>query len=99
LADVCRLLSAPPRYAEAIRCLADSGVITQPLLTVSFPFGQYLHAYRYIDENCDRVMKVMIDLDRSGEARPREIFRSGETAGDELRPLFLQVVTDCVVGQ
>lgn len=57
-------------YAEAIDCLAESGVITQPLLTVSFPFGEYLHAYRYIEENRDRVMKVMIDLDRPAEARP-----------------------------
>ena len=53
-------------YTDAIRCLAESGVITQPLLTVSFPFLEYPDAYRFIDANRDRVMKVMINLDPVG---------------------------------
>jgi len=51
-------------YLDAVRCLAEGGVATQPLLTVTFPFRRYLDAYRHIDEHRDRVMKVMIDLDR-----------------------------------
>jgi len=50
-------------YVDAIRCLAEGWVATAPLLSRSFPFVQYLDAYRFIDANRERVMKVMIDLD------------------------------------
>ena len=51
-------------YLEAIRCLAEGGIQPEPLLTATFPFRRYLEAYQYIEEHRDRVMKVMIDLDR-----------------------------------
>ena len=50
-------------YLDAIRALSEGGVAAGPLVTASFPFRQYPEAYRYIDRNRDRVMKVMIDLD------------------------------------
>jgi len=53
-------------YDDAIRCLAEGGIVTEPLLTTAYPFRQYADAYRFIDSNRDRVMKVMIDLDRVG---------------------------------
>ncbi len=50
-------------YEDAILCLAQGGVVSGPLLTGSFPFRRYLNAYRFIEANRERVMKVMIDLD------------------------------------
>jgi L-iditol 2-dehydrogenase len=50
-------------YVDAIQALAEGGILAQPLVTVSFPFHRYLDAYRYIEDNKDRVMKVMVDLD------------------------------------
>jgi hypothetical protein len=38
-------------------------VNTLPLISASFPFVRYLDAYRFIDENRDGVMKVMIDVE------------------------------------
>ena len=49
-------------YVDAIRCLAEGGVITLPLLTRSFPFRSYPEAYRFIEGNRENVMKVMIEL-------------------------------------
>jgi L-iditol 2-dehydrogenase len=57
-------------YVDAIRALAEGGMVTQPLVTVSFPFRRYLDAYLFIEANKDRVMKVMIDLDRSTGKEP-----------------------------
>ena len=54
-------------YLDAIRCLSEGGVCAEPLLSVTFPFRRYLDAYHYIEENRDRVMKVMVDLDRLGD--------------------------------
>jgi threonine dehydrogenase-like Zn-dependent dehydrogenase len=51
-------------YVAAIRALAEGGIVMQPLVTVSVPFRKYLDAYHFIQANTDRVMKVMIDLDR-----------------------------------
>jgi len=50
-------------YVDAIRALAEGGIRIDPLLTKSFPFRQYLAAYKFIDANRDAVMKIMIDLD------------------------------------
>lgn len=51
-------------YRDAIQALASGAIVHAPLVSVSFPFRRYLDAYRHIDGNKDRVMKVMIDLDR-----------------------------------
>jgi len=49
-------------YSEAADLIASGKVITEPLITRHFPFEQYLDAYRFIEEQGDRTMKVMIDL-------------------------------------
>jgi L-iditol 2-dehydrogenase len=50
-------------YVDAIRCLAEGGITTGPLLTKCFSFRHYPEAYTFIEENREEVMKVMIDLD------------------------------------
>lgn len=50
-------------YEDAIRCLAEGGIVTGPMLTRSFPFRRYPEAYSFIEANRDQVIKVMIDLD------------------------------------
>ncbi len=49
-------------YEDAVEMIAEGRLITEPLITRNFPFDQYLDAYRYIDNQKDRSMKVMIDL-------------------------------------
>ncbi len=34
----------------------------KPLISKHFPFRQYLDAYKYIDENRETTMKVIIDV-------------------------------------
>lgn len=50
-------------YLDAIRCLAEGGIAVGPLLTRNFSFRHYPEAYAYIEENREKVMKVMLDLD------------------------------------
>jgi len=42
--------------------ISSGKIITDPIYTTSFPFEQYLEAYRYIEQEGKRSMKVMIDL-------------------------------------
>ncbi len=49
-------------YEEAVKMIASGKVITAPLLTTSFPFDKYLEAYKFIDDQGDKSMKVMIQL-------------------------------------
>jgi hypothetical protein len=51
-------------HQEVIRAHAEGGIVTQPFVTVSLPFRKRLDACHFIEANRDRVMKVMIDLDR-----------------------------------
>jgi len=46
----------------AIDLIEKSKVDLAPLITDSFSFSEYLKAYRYIDEQKDRSMKVMINV-------------------------------------
>ena len=49
-------------YEKAIQ-LADAGdVQLRPLISKHFPFSEYLEAYRYIDQNRETTMKVLIDV-------------------------------------
>ena len=50
-------------YVDAIRCLAEGGIKMGPLLTRNFSFRHYPEAYAFIEENREKVMKVMVDLD------------------------------------
>jgi len=52
-------------FVDAIRCLAEDSITVSPLLTRVFPFRHYAEAYAFVEENHERVMKVMIDLDES----------------------------------
>ncbi len=49
-------------YETAAAMIASGKIVTQPLLTRSFPFSQYMGAYEFIDKQGDQTMKVMIDL-------------------------------------
>jgi L-iditol 2-dehydrogenase len=49
-------------YEAAVEMIASGKIITSPLLTSSFPFNKYLDAYKFIEEQGDMSMKVMIDL-------------------------------------
>jgi L-iditol 2-dehydrogenase/threonine 3-dehydrogenase len=49
-------------YEAAVKMIASGKIITAPLLTNSFPFNKYLDAYKFIEKQGDKCMKVMIDL-------------------------------------
>jgi 2-desacetyl-2-hydroxyethyl bacteriochlorophyllide A dehydrogenase len=49
-------------YEAAVEMIASGKIITSPLITRSFPFENYHDAYKFIEEQGDRSMKVMIDL-------------------------------------
>jgi L-iditol 2-dehydrogenase/threonine 3-dehydrogenase len=49
-------------YEAAVEMIASGKIITAPLLTKSFPFEKYLDAYKFIEEQGDKSMKVMIEL-------------------------------------
>lgn len=49
-------------YRDAVDLIQKGDVKTAPLVTKHFPFEHYADAYRYIDEQKDATLKVMIDL-------------------------------------
>ncbi len=49
-------------YAQAVEWVASGRVVTEPLDSRHFPFEQYADAYRFIDAQGDKAMKVFIDL-------------------------------------
>lgn len=49
-------------YEAAVEMISSGKIKTDPLVSRHFPFEQYLDAYHYIEEQEDRIMKVMIDL-------------------------------------
>ncbi len=51
-------------YEAAIALASTGKVKLMPLLSKRFPFQEYLEAYRYIDENRESTMKVLIDVQR-----------------------------------
>ena len=51
-------------YAKAIEMVNEGKVLLKPLITRKFPFREYADAYRYIDENRESTMKVIIDVQR-----------------------------------
>ena len=50
-------------YEQAVEWIANGSIQVLPLLSRHFPFEQFPEAYRYIDAQADRTMKVMIDLE------------------------------------
>jgi len=49
-------------YEEAVELIKSDLVKTQPLFTSHFQFEKYLDAYKYIEEQGDQSLKVIIDL-------------------------------------
>jgi L-iditol 2-dehydrogenase/threonine 3-dehydrogenase len=49
-------------FEAAVDMIASGKIMTSPLLTCSFPFSRYLDAYKFIEEQGERSMKVMIEL-------------------------------------
>lgn len=49
-------------YLKAIELVREKKVQLKPLMSKVFPFGKYLDAYRYIDENREKSMKILIDV-------------------------------------
>lgn len=49
-------------YQEAAKMISSGKIITEPIVTKHFPFEQYAEAYKFIDEQGSKTMKVMIDL-------------------------------------
>jgi L-iditol 2-dehydrogenase/threonine 3-dehydrogenase len=49
-------------YAQAVEWIGSGALQTEPLDSRHFPFEQYLEAYRYIEAQGDRCVKVFVDL-------------------------------------
>jgi L-iditol 2-dehydrogenase len=49
-------------YERAVKLIASGGIVTEPLMSKHFPFEAYLDAYRFIDQQGDKTMKVFIDV-------------------------------------
>lgn len=49
-------------YEAAVEMIASGKIKTSPLLTCNFPFNRYLDAYKFIEEQGEKSMKVMIEL-------------------------------------
>jgi 2-desacetyl-2-hydroxyethyl bacteriochlorophyllide A dehydrogenase len=49
-------------YVRAVELIGSGAVVAAPLESKHFPFAQYADAYRFIDEQGERSMKVFIDL-------------------------------------
>ncbi len=49
-------------WEQAVKWIASGDLVTEPLVSKHFSFEQYPDAYRFIDSEGDRSMKVMIDF-------------------------------------
>jgi L-iditol 2-dehydrogenase len=49
-------------YERAIALVADGKVKLEPLMSAHFPFDRYMEAYKFIDANREKSMKVFIDM-------------------------------------
>lgn len=54
-------------YVDAIRLVNEGKIRLKPLQSAHFAFEDYLEAYQYIDNNREKTMKVLIDVDPSNE--------------------------------
>lgn len=54
-------------YLDAIELVSSGKIVLEPLMTKHFAFTDYMEAYKYIDENREKTMKVIIDVDPIGE--------------------------------
>ncbi len=49
-------------YIEAVKLIESGKVITEPLYSKHFPLRSYNEAYKFIEENAEKTMKVFIDI-------------------------------------
>ncbi len=49
-------------YLDAVEYITAGKVILKPLISTRFPFEKYAEAYRFIEEQKDRYLKVIIDV-------------------------------------
>jgi threonine dehydrogenase-like Zn-dependent dehydrogenase len=49
-------------YELATGWIASGKIITEPLLTRTFPFEAYHEAYKFIAQQADKSMKVIVEL-------------------------------------
>lgn len=49
-------------YLEAVNMLSAKKILVEPLITNHFPFDEYLNAYKFIDEQKDKTLKVIITV-------------------------------------
>lgn len=50
-------------YVDAIRLVSEGKIQLKPLMSRHFAFQDYLAAYKYIDDNRETTMKVIVDVD------------------------------------
>lgn len=56
------LMYQRPDYERAVELIASGQVVTDPLISKHYSMDQYLEAYRFIDAQRDKTMKVFIDI-------------------------------------
>jgi L-iditol 2-dehydrogenase/threonine 3-dehydrogenase len=49
-------------YLEAVDRLSAKEILVEPLITNHFPFDEFLNAYKFIDEQKDKTLKVIITV-------------------------------------
>ena len=49
-------------YLEAAEMISSGKIITDPLISMHFPFKNYQKAYNYIEEMGEKTMKIVIDV-------------------------------------
>ncbi|HET6411334.1 MAG TPA: alcohol dehydrogenase catalytic domain-containing protein [Anaeromyxobacter sp.] len=57
------LMYQEPDWKDAIALVEGGKVNLEPLVTDRYPFDRYLEAYKYIDANREKAMKVMITVE------------------------------------
>ena len=50
-------------FEQAVKWIASGEIQTDPLVSKHFDFNDFAEAYAYIDDEGDKAMKVMIDLE------------------------------------
>jgi L-iditol 2-dehydrogenase len=50
-------------FVKAVRLMRSGALVTRPLETTHFPFGDYRAAYDFADREGERSMKIFVDLD------------------------------------
>jgi len=49
-------------YEQAVKWIASGALKTEPLITRHFPFDHYVEAYKFIEAQGDKTLKVVIDV-------------------------------------